>query len=93
MTSTAAPPSTGMTISSMCSGSAIIGLASTSSTVSGLSEKIAPWCVIGVDALVDDDLGHRPLVVAVGRRIQGGDLAVGTVLAEVAVGDLELGLR
>ena len=42
VTSTAAPPSTGMTISSMCSGAAIMGLASTSSTVSVLSEKIAP---------------------------------------------------
>ena len=41
--------------------------------------------VVGVDPLVDDDLGHRPLVVAVDRRVALGHLPVGAVLAEVAV--------
>ena len=41
-TTTAAPPKHGITISSMCSGSAMTGLASTSSIVSGVSFQIAP---------------------------------------------------
>ena len=39
---TAAPPITGITISSNRSGAAMTGLASTSSMVNGLSSKIAP---------------------------------------------------
>nr|CRL66723.1 hypothetical protein CPGR_00094 [Mycolicibacterium malmesburyense] len=48
--------------------------------------------VIGVDPLVDDDLGHRPLVVTVDRTVAGRHLTVGPVLAEVAVRDFEFRL-
>ena len=41
-TNTPAPPITGLTISSMCSGETMTGLLTTSSTVMGTSWKIAP---------------------------------------------------
>ena len=49
--------------------------------------------VIGINACVDDELGHHPLVVAVDRGIALGHLTIWPVLAEVAVRNLEFGLR
>ncbi len=49
--------------------------------------------VVGVEPLIYHDLGHRALVVAVYRAVALSDLPVWAVLAEVAVGDVEFGLR
>ena len=49
-----------------------------------------PGMVVGVDPLVDGDLGDCPLVVAVGGAVERGDAGVGTVLSDCAVRDSEL---
>ena len=90
---TPTPPCTRITVSSMWIGSAIIGLARTSSTVIGLPWKTAPGMRARVGALVDGDLGNRGRVVAELRRVALSDLRVRRVLTDVAVRDLELGLR
>src|SRR3954468_7008537 len=43
--------------------------------------------VIGVDPLIDDDLGHHTLVIAIDRRITLSHLAVRAILTEIAIGN------
>ncbi len=93
VTTIAAPPLHGMTISSMCRGSAISGDASTSSTLTGRSKNTASGLAHALDPLIGDDLGPAALVppeqLVVALRVQGE----AAVLTEIAVRDVELGLR
>ena len=74
-------------------GSAITGLFSTSSTVIGLPWKTAPGWAHALVALMHRDPRQSCGVVAEFGGVALRDLRVRAVLADVAVRDLELGLR
>ena len=93
VTTNAAPPEHGITISSRCSGVGDHARRQHVVDRDRLAEEHGGGVGAGADALVGRDLGACPLVpaveVVVALRVHG----VAAVLRHVAVGDVELGLR
>ncbi len=83
----------GITISSMCSGEAMIGLSSTSAMVSGLSLNTAPGVWLALTRWSTTILAIAVSSYPYAAAYIWATCAYGPVLPEIAVGNLELGLR